>query len=85
MSLKENAEVRLNGEDVGCANIALRDYSTADGVEREGMTAQLLLSGSGSWIVVGEGSVFQAGGKQWKVLSVSEGDPWGSVEVEAVE
>jgi hypothetical protein len=85
MTLKENAQVRLNGAEVGCANIGLGDYSTADGAEREGMTAQLSLPDGGPWIVVGDGSVFEAGGKKWKVLSVSEGEPWGSVEVEPIE
>ena len=84
MLLKESAQTNLNGEDVGCANLGVRDYETAEGVEREGLTARLALAGE-NWVVVGEGSVFHAGGKQWRVLAVKEGDPWGTVEVAPVE
>ena len=61
MLLKESAQTSLNGQDVGCANLGLRDYTGSDGVEREGMTAQLALAEE-TWVVVGEGSVFEAGG-----------------------
>ena len=85
MILEETTQLSLNGEEVGCANIATRTYSGADGVEREGVTAQLSLASTGTWVVVGEGSEFQAGGKTWRVLSVTEGDPGGSVEIAAAE
>jgi hypothetical protein len=85
MILKENTDISLNGEEVGCANFGLRDYSPADGVEREGLTALLFLSSTDSRIVVGEGSIFEAGWKTWKVLSVSDAERRGKVEVEAVE
>ncbi len=85
MNLQQNTQRPLNGDDVSCINFAVRKYTSADGVEREGLTAQLSIASVEGVVVVGEGSVFNAGGKRWRVLSLTEGDPWGSMGFEPVD
>lgn len=72
IEITETAVGSLYGQRVGVGNLMESEYTVADGSERHGMTAQLFLLGQSERLIVGEGSVFAAGGRDWEVVSVAK-------------
>jgi hypothetical protein len=72
IEITETAVGSLQGQRVGVGNVMESDYTAADGSERHGITAQLFLLGRSERMIVGEGSVFDAGGQQWEVVRVDK-------------
>jgi hypothetical protein len=62
------------------------DYTDAAGSSRNGMTAQLFLLGRSERLIVGAGSVFSAGGREWEVMRVDKHEgAHGSVTLRPVD
>jgi hypothetical protein len=74
IEITETAVASLPGQRVGVGNLMESDYTAADGSERHGLTAQLFLLGRSERMIVGEGSVFAAGGRDWEVVRVDKPD-----------
>jgi hypothetical protein len=72
IEITETAVGSLAGQRVGVGNLMESDYTDARGAERQGMTAQLFLLGRSERVIVGAGSVVNAGGLDWEVLSVDK-------------
>jgi hypothetical protein len=72
LELTETGVGSLEGQRVGVGNLMESDYTDAAGSERNGMTAQLFLLGRSERLIVGQGSVFSAGGLDWEVVRVDK-------------
>ena len=72
IEITETAVGSLDGARVGVGNLMESDYTDAAGSERRGLTAQLFLLGQSERVIVGEGSVFPAGGRDWEVIRVEK-------------
>jgi hypothetical protein len=83
ISITEGTVAPLVGVRVGVGNVWVRDYELPDKRTRTGMSAMIFVEGA-SPTVVGEGSVFTAGGVRWLVLGVTAEEPRGSVRVAPV-
>ena len=70
--VRETGQAWLGATLVGVANLWDREYTTAAGDARTGLTAQLMY-GDDSWEIVGPGSVIERDGARWEVLAVEPG------------
>lgn len=68
--LKESNVGLLDELRVGCGNFWPRRYTRADGSEAEGLCARLAPLDDAEALIVGQGSVFDLGGRTWEVIEV---------------